>query len=216
MTASRHEVRAVSVRAAIPSDAQAVAEIGASVDVRTMASLGKGYLLFPWPAEKIRRHLLDGGLISVFSVPPATDVVGFISGFFPDHVERILRCGRDDAESTLLRAIRDAASAHGDLYYAVVYQMAISPSLHSRGLGSAFFGCFADQTRCPHYGVVVERPLRSVRRAFWWGLGFRPVGEIAAPMPHDLHAVLDPSYAALTMSWAVMRRRQPEERREGT
>lgn len=206
MVTSRESLRSarLSVRPARSRDASFIASVAIGADVRRLASLKRGFLLFPWSeaAYAVLADLSAGLCVCMLDGRP----VGFINSFpanpLPHPVRRLL-----GAEGlALVSHLEIIAHAHADPRCQVVFQMALEPELQARGLGSGFFRFYRAQVAGPYFGIVLECPVLSVRAAFWRALGFKRVDSISFPTPSELlflHAGAREDPATLT--WGAYR-----------
>lgn len=194
-----------TIRQPLKSDLPRLADIAAAVDIRCVPSLQRGFLLFPWTERQFLAHVRRGHLLYAF-VDSSGMAQGFLSGFTNRDVEECLAKKQEEAQAILLAAMRSAAERHGDRNYTIIYQIALAPNLQAKGFGAQCYKLFAQLVAGPFYGVVLEKPVRSIRLTFWWGLGFRQrVGEVSAPLPPALSSRLARNADDTTMTWGIFR-----------
>lgn len=196
----------LTIKKPLAAQAAQLAMIAKASDIRTLDSLQKGFLLFPWKEYQFREHINNNGLIYAFydfsGIP-----IGVITGFTSEDISRRLMNNANDAQMVLLNAIHHKANECGDREYAIAYQLALTPEMQSKGLGYQCVKLFIRQIRnnMPIYGVVLEKPVLCIRRIFWHYLGFRRIDEISMPVPESLKLVFNQAKNESEMVFGIFR-----------
>lgn len=198
-----HKGRTFRVTEASPEHAAFIRGVAEAADVRHVASLRRGFLLFPWKEHEYRSLAVQrlGLCLCIIDDDPAGYICSFPAIPLPTVVNETLgNLGRQ-----LVRSLTDTAIRNSDRSCQVVYQMALRCDLQGKGLGGPFFDLFTRIVQGPYYGVVLEKPLDSIRRVFWRGLGFTRLGSVELSTPPDLEFLHVRGDKPRTLQWGIYR-----------
>lgn len=202
---NNHRLRVIHAR---PEDAKFICEVAQAANVRHMASMNKGFLLFPWEEDAYRKlaSLQLGLCLCLYNENPA----GFICSFPVNSFHEIPLEMHSSLERQIIDAILKISAHYSEQSCQVVYQMALRPDLQSKSLGGPFFKHFVKLVQGPYYGVILEEPINSIRRIFWCALGFSKVGSVELPTPADLEFLHNNNEHPRTLIWGIYRAENPD------
>jgi GNAT superfamily N-acetyltransferase len=167
----------LEVRLANPSDAGSIAYTAKTASINNLASLNRGFLLYPWTEDQYAALAAEKEGLCLCLLNGET--IGFVTGFAGIPLSTAVQVALGGTGRQLVAALSHHADARGDTTWHVVYQMALLPNFRGRGLGLHLMRLYFLLVPGPYYGVVPEKPILSIRRTFWHGCGFRRIGSFS-------------------------------------
>lgn len=171
-----------TLRLAQSADAEIIHRIATQSFIGATPDLHNGFLLFPL-SVKCYAYLAENEHPIVVCLDTSNNINGFICGIDMEKLDELYTFLGDQSTTALLKQINSASNEPNGKDVIILYQMALTRSEQSKGLGSRFFRHYAKMFSRRMYGVVVTYPIRSSRHSFWRALGFVEMGfvNIAAP-----------------------------------
>ncbi|MCF7817270.1 MAG: GNAT family N-acetyltransferase [Kiritimatiellales bacterium] len=207
-------LKEIAVRPAQASDAGVIADIAASASITSVGSLDRGFLLYPWTSKEYEQLAVLRCGLCVCLIAGTT--VGFITGFPGQPLNASVSAVVGKSGGELLSGMIRCATKMGDSRWHVLYQMALSSEFRGKGLGLHFVRLYFQLYPGPHYGVVPEKPILSIRRVFWHTCGFRRIGAINVPQTRSTMIDTHEQSPCDCYSWGVYRAPHQRYNEEGT
>jgi GNAT superfamily N-acetyltransferase len=175
--------------------------IASTVNIHEYSHHNRGFLVYTLTATEYRKRIADGQYVFLFDYKG--EPVGFVCGYDDEGLDRYYRDETLSHESSVCRAVMEAARKQGDRSYLFLDQISVLPSMQNRGLGERYFDLFCKHIRGPFYVAMLEAPIRNPRIDFWLKRGFKRLGYVDEVLPERFSHHASGQTATPNLRWGI-------------
>ncbi len=161
------------IKRASLNEAARIAEISTLVNIHNLNRLNRGFLCYSLSEEEYAQKINEE---EVDLLIHEDEIIGFACC-----VQRPPTAALVQTDSSQFLSIENKVFNHaqqlGQKDFVLIEQIAIDPAYHNSGFGDFFCGELSKFYNKVVFLVLMERPLRNPRIAYWHERGFNKVGE---------------------------------------